>query len=369
MRKTLIPQGECATVPLRAHAQEGSKALRTLAIATNTFREAIRRPVIVLILALLAVGVFSSQFVTFFGLGEEARMVRDTCLASITIGGLLVAVFASASVVSEEIDNRTVLTVLSKPVSRGQFIVGKYIGVLLTLLAAYGLLTAVFLFTVWCNESPSVQGLFEHWWRQVPISRGQLASWLGEEAGDPDQLASGWAVMGSLAGSAGLFAAKLVPDLLKALALSFGEVAILAAAAVAASTRLPTVINAVVSASFFVVGHIQGYVLAAWYPSDELGRRLTEVDALSLPALLWQHPGVGLARLVHAVLPDLESFNCSTQIGFELPKFDDIARAGVRAFDSPIPTGLLLETLLYGLLYSGILVALAVISFRRRELA
>lgn len=343
--------------------------VRALAIAKNTLKEAVRQPVIILIIALLSGAVFFSQFVTFFSLGEEARMLRDTCLASITVGGLLVAVFASASVISDEIEKKTAMTVLCKPVSRAEFIFGKYLGILLTLAVAYAVFFVVFCFTIWCNESPVVQGLFGLWWRNAPITQGRLAAWLGEEASGANEVAGGWAVVGALAANAVLFVEKMLPDLVKALVLSFAEVSVLAAAAVAASTRLPTAVNAALCGSFFVLGHIQSYLVRAFYPVDDLGRKLVEkVDALSLPGVLWHYPAVGIAKVLHAILPDLESFNYSAQIAFDLPKFEDVTQAGVRVFGSAIPTDLMLQTVLYGILYAAALVLLAILSFRTREL-
>jgi len=342
--------------------------VRIYAIAKNTLKEAISQPVMILIISLVGIGIFLSQFVTFFSLGEEDRMLRDTCLASITVGGLLIAVFASASVISDEIEKKTAMTVLCKPVARHEFIIGKYVGIILTLAISYVIFIAVFCFTIWCSESPTVQGLFTLWWRNAAITEGHLASWAGEDTPHPSQLGTGMSVAAALARNAWLFTRKLVPDFLKALLMSFAEVSILAAAAVAASTRLPAVLNAVVSATFFVVGHIQGYLLMAFYPLDGLGRKMTtDVDKMSMFAVLLKYPALGVAKMLHAILPDLESFNYSSRIAFQLPTFKDITTRGIHVFESSIPTALLLQTLLYAVLYSGVLVLLAVVLFRNRE--
>ena len=307
------------------------------AIAKNTFKQAIHQPAVLVTVGLIAAVVFLSQFVTFFGLGEEARMLRDTSLATITVGGLLIAVFATASVVSDEIENRTAVTVLCKPVGRSDFIIGKYMGVLLALAVAYVVFGLVFCFTIWCHESPTVQGLFDSWWRNVPITQGELAAWQGQSADQPGAIAGAGAVIGALLAGAWLFLSKLVFwDFLKALVLSYAEVAVLAAAAVAFSTRLPRALNAVATLAFFVIGHVQGYIV---------GERLR-----------W-------------LLPDLESFQASAGVAYRLPTFDEIVRAGQRVFETAIPAGLLGKTVLYAVLYSSVLILIAVISFRRRELA
>ena len=344
--------------------------MRTIAIAKNTLKEAIWQPVIMLIIILFSAVVFLSQFITLFSLGEESRMLRDTCIATITVGGLLVAIFASASVISDEIEKKTAMTVLCKPVSRFEFILGKYLGILLTLAVAYIIFSIVFCVTLWCQESPTLNGLFKFWWNNVPLTKGHLATWLKSECVDPDAPAGSGAVIASLFSSAWLFTRQLVPEFLKVLALSFAEVAILAAAAVAASTRLNTTLNAVVSASFFVVGHLQGFLVRAFYPVDDLGQRMVEqVDALSLPQTLWQYPAVGIAKIFHVLLPDFELFNYSTQAAFDLPTFEDISREAIRVTASPIPWSLMGKTAGYAIIYSVVLILVAVASFRNRELA
>ncbi len=66
----------------------------------------------------------------FFAFGEEARMIRDMAISTITVGGLLTGCLASSILVAGEFEKQTVLAVLCKPVSRGYFILGKYLGIL-----------------------------------------------------------------------------------------------------------------------------------------------------------------------------------------------------------------------------------------------
>ncbi len=111
---------------------------RILGIAGNTFRESIRQPVILIIMAISVVMIALSPYTTFFTMLESDKMVKEMGLATILVAGLLISAAAASSVVSREIENRTVLTIISKPVGRVEFILGKYLGVLACLfLASY----------------------------------------------------------------------------------------------------------------------------------------------------------------------------------------------------------------------------------------
>lgn len=108
------------------------------ALALNTFREAIRDRVLYLILAFAVVLIAVSRFVSLLTVGSEVKIVKDLGLSSVSIFGLLTAVFVGVSLVSKEIERRTILTLLAQPVKRWEFVCGKYVGLLLVLGAAVG---------------------------------------------------------------------------------------------------------------------------------------------------------------------------------------------------------------------------------------
>ncbi len=108
-----------------------------LTIARNTFIEALRQPiffVLVLVVGILQViNTWSAAFT--MGMSDSAevsgdnKLLLDVGLATVLVGGVLLAAFTATAVVSREIQNKTVLTVVSKPVSRTSVILGKYAGV------------------------------------------------------------------------------------------------------------------------------------------------------------------------------------------------------------------------------------------------
>lgn len=113
------------------------------AIALNTFREAIRDRVLYLLLVFAILVVGTSRFLSLLTVGSEEKIIKDVSLAAILLFGVLVAVFVGVSLVFKEIEKRTVLTLLANPVRRWQFVVGKYLGLLLVLGANTVLMTAV----------------------------------------------------------------------------------------------------------------------------------------------------------------------------------------------------------------------------------
>ena len=100
-------------------------------IARNTFREAVRQPVfwILIFMSLLLLWVTSNlPLWTITGRQDDEKLAKDIGLATVTMCALMVALFACSSVISEELDKKTAMTVLSKPVTRGPFGVGKELG-------------------------------------------------------------------------------------------------------------------------------------------------------------------------------------------------------------------------------------------------
>jgi len=104
------------------------------AVARNAFREAVRDRVlynlIVFVLLLTAAAIFLGELTA----GQEARVVTDLGLSAALIFGVFIAIFVGVSLVWKEIEKRTVYSLLSKPVSRTNFILGKYLGFCVTLL-------------------------------------------------------------------------------------------------------------------------------------------------------------------------------------------------------------------------------------------
>lgn len=113
---------------------KSSAVRRVRAIALNTFRESIRDRVLYNLILFVLILVASSLFVSDISLDMESRFTADLGLSAMLVFGALIAIFIGVGLVYKEIDKRTIYCLLSKPVHRHEFIIGKYVGLCLTLL-------------------------------------------------------------------------------------------------------------------------------------------------------------------------------------------------------------------------------------------
>lgn len=107
-----------------------------LTIARNTCLECIRQPITLIVVLVSVLMVLLSNQFSAFTMSDDQRMFVDIGLSTIFMAGALLAAFLATSVLDQEITNKTVLMVVSKPVSRSAFVLGKYLGVLSALLAS-----------------------------------------------------------------------------------------------------------------------------------------------------------------------------------------------------------------------------------------
>lgn len=104
-------------------------------IAKNAFREAIRDRILYNLILFVLIITASAIFLGELSGGQEARVIVNLGLSSILLFGAFIAIFVGVGLVWKEIEKKTVYSIFSKPVSRGDFIVGKYLGLCVTLLA------------------------------------------------------------------------------------------------------------------------------------------------------------------------------------------------------------------------------------------
>lgn len=107
---------------------------KVLAIALNTFRETVRDKILYTLLVFAIAMIGSAAVLIRISVRAEGRIIQDLGLAAISIMGVLMATFVGITLVYKEVDRRTIFTIVSKPIHRYQFILGKYLGLLATLL-------------------------------------------------------------------------------------------------------------------------------------------------------------------------------------------------------------------------------------------
>ncbi|MBI9017541.1 MAG: hypothetical protein JEZ07_09810 [Phycisphaerae bacterium] len=99
------------------------------AIISNTFTETIRQPVYGVVIATALLLLIFTPSLSMFTMSDDDNLLKDIGLSTLMVAGLFLAVFASANVVSDEIEKKTVLTVVTKTVSRTNFVIGKFLGI------------------------------------------------------------------------------------------------------------------------------------------------------------------------------------------------------------------------------------------------
>jgi ABC-type transport system involved in multi-copper enzyme maturation permease subunit len=133
------------------------------AVAVYTWREGMRKKTLIGFLILSLLVIFGSHFITAFlyereglaggpGSDVQAKLVKDICITAISIFGVLITIFVSASVVPAEADNKVVYTILSKPLRRIQYVLGKFVGVQLIVMLNLALMGALFFFAIYFSE-------------------------------------------------------------------------------------------------------------------------------------------------------------------------------------------------------------------------
>jgi len=107
---------------------------RITAIARNAFREAVRDRVLYNLVLFVLMLTGASIFIGELSGGQERKVIVDLGLSAMLLFGAFIAIFVGVGLVYKEIERRTIYAVFSKPVGRGEFLVGKYLGLCITLL-------------------------------------------------------------------------------------------------------------------------------------------------------------------------------------------------------------------------------------------
>jgi len=283
------------------------------AVALNTFTESIRQPVfVVLLLGTLFFLALNPAICTFtFDPEDDQKLLIELGLSTMFVAGLLLAAFSATGVVAREIETQTVLTVVSKPVGRPTFVLGKYLGVAAALGVAYGCWSLGFLLSVRHGVLPTAVDPYD-----APVlvfGLGALAAAL---------LVALWgnyyyrwvfasalaALLTPLLGCA--YALILFVDkewhiqppstnwnvqLGVALLMLFEALAVLCAVALAASIRLKLVMTVLLCAGVFLLGLSSDYLFGA---GAEQGHLWASLCYRLVPNLgyLWQSEALFLGR-------------------------------------------------------------------------
>jgi len=117
-------------------------------IAKNTFIETLRQPVYTIIIIAALILLLLSPSVTMYTLSDDSKLLRELGLSTLFLAGLFIAIFSASGAVAEEMEKKTITTVLSKPVQRPVFIIAKFLGVAVAVALAHYICTIGLLMTI-----------------------------------------------------------------------------------------------------------------------------------------------------------------------------------------------------------------------------
>lgn len=321
---------------------------KLFAITSNTFTETIRQPIFgVLLWVTLGLLALNPSLAAFsLESGGDVKIVKGVGLATLLLYGLLASVFAATSVITRELESHTVLTVISKPVSRTTFLLGKYLGVCGAVFLGYYLLSLAFLMSVRHGVLETVQDKIDG-----PVAVfGGLAILLSLAIAAFGNYVYGWHFSSALTyfvvplGTLALLAMLVVDkswqfsayagdhinaSLIYAVLMVFCGVMVLSAFAVALSTRFGQIVTLVLCAAIYLAGLLSDYYLGQAQQSH------------------W------LITLLYAVIPNFQFFWTDDALTQDLQ----------------VPFAQLLRVAQYAVVYSLAILALGIALFQTREVS
>jgi hypothetical protein len=305
------------------------------AVAQSAFRESVRQPMFWLIVFFAFLAFTAAPFIPYFTFGEDYIMVKELGYDTIMLATAFFGVLAASLFVTDEIEGRTAITLMSKPVSRRQFLLGKFVGIMLAALLMFGILGFYFQDIL----------LFKHWFdKDDPVP---AAGWITATL-------ARWALPGDATDflrGIGMWTQHML-DTLPGLVLSFCQVMVLVAFAVAFATRVPMVVNLVGVLALYFLSHL-GPVL------KERARDLAQAhpDASVTSQVLGSNVVSFVVQVLDTILPALEFFRPTSRLLADAPP-------------EPGPYALYLGSVFfYGILYTTIVLFLGLILFEDRDLA
>lgn len=319
---------------------------KVVAIALNTFKEAVRNKVLyfLLIFALLIMGF--SGVLSDLSIAAPEKLIKDMGLSSIDFIGFLIAVFVGVYLVYSEIDKKTIYTLVSKPINRSQFVLGKFFGLLFTIFVNVAIMSFFFFAVLYWREATDSDTMYKAIYKE--ISPGNF-----ERIQTPTVY-----YIKSLFGSVGKalltmfgYSTPLTAGLLKTILLSFLGLSIITAFAILYSTFSTPTLSAVFTTLTWIIGSLAEDIIRY---AEKLAQKAGGVAELVGPDKFkyW------FAYIAVHVVPNLSYFNRRAEAVYGAP-------------DLPAPmTGPVLmdwQTVLYGVVYTAATVTLACLIFRRRN--
>jgi len=320
------------------------------AIAFNTFREAVRNRILYFILLFALVLMASSGIVQELAVSAHGRIIRNLGLVCVNFFGLMVAVFVGISLVYNELERKTIYTIVSKPVHRFQFLLGKYFGLLLTIYVIVGIMTIFFFVVLNYHAMTTDDALID---AITYINEDGQRLLVDNPAAAQTMFTLRSAGKAIVMGVANLFGfmlsdAAVSSAVLIVIAMTCLELMIITAFAILCSSFTTPTLSAVFTVLTFVAGRLNEDILR--FAVRVLRSAVEQSGAGNFAELgLWTQAKVLFAQGAVHLVPNLDSLNVS----------EDLVYAGqVELWRYPV---------LYALCYTICVLSIAVVVFHRRN--
>jgi len=229
------------------------------AIAVNVFKESVRDKVLYNLVFFAVMLIAASYLLSQLTAGQDIKIIKDLGLFAMSLFGLFIAVFIGVGLVSKEVEKRSIYSLLTKPISRQQFVVGKYLGLLLTLVVNLSIMAVAY-----------------------------------------------YAVLGAVAWFDGAWyrphwgAPAVDPALVEAMAMIFLQLAIVTALALFFSTFSSPMLAAALTFGLYAVGHFNA-------------------DLRNFEAVVDSKPVIYAARALYYLLPNLAPLDIKNEVVHAVP--------------------------------------------------
>ena len=223
-------------------------------VASAVYRESVRDRVPLTIAGFGVLLVAASYLIGQITAGQDLKIIKDLGLAAINVLGLFIAIFIGINLVAKEVERRSIYNLLSKPVTREQFLIGKYLGLVMTLAVNIAAMCVAFYLVL----------LYQHW----AATPGQRSAWP---------------------------APAMDPKLMIAVALIFGELMLVTAIALFFSSFAGPLVAIMLTFALWIAGHFNA-------------------DLRQFEQVVDSAPVAALARALYYALPNFAPFNVKAEV-------------------------------------------------------
>lgn len=307
------------------------------AIALNTFKEAVRNRILYILFIFALLILAGSGVISDLTIAEKERIIRDLGIASISFFGLLIAVFVGIGLIYNEMDKKTIYTIISKPIHRYQFILGKFLGLLLTIYIIILLMCFFFLFVLHLQSMTSQDRIDKIMWHN------EAGVWIQK----PFTTYIGYLIKSvclSLIRAAGsflfIYQTEITQNIVPVVFYTCLELAIITAFAILYSTITSPTLSAILTVLTFIIGRLNEDIIRYAWRLKEKENAVETIGGMIK---------YGFAYIAAHISPNLELFNKRMEAVYGTVGFDSIA-------------------VYYGIVYTACIIILAILAFRRRNI-